>query len=478
LRTILIADDEIAIAQILAELVRREGLTPVIATDGVSAVEAVTRSRPDVVLLDFRMPGMNGMEVLRHVKRLDENLPVVLITAYAEVRGAVEAIHAGAFDYLAKPFNHHDVIHTLWHALRDREVKLQKRPQPGGLRRGEVLRELLGPSSVATRLIADVERVAKSDFSVLILGETGSGKEVIAGAIHQASLRADGPFVAVDSGAIPETLIESELFGHERGAFTGANFQKPGKFEQAHRGTLFLDEISNMPPASQPKLLRVLNDKAVSRLGATKPINVDVRLLAASNEDVRSLASPGVLRRDLYFRLNEYTIAIPPLRERREDIPYFARRFLDLTNAELSKKVGEFTPAALDRMLAYRWPGNVRELRATVRRAVLMAEDRIGEEHLNLGGEGELDARAAAGPPGWPSPDGSMCDALPLREIIKRFSMKIEREVLEATLRRAHGNKAEAARKLQIDYKTIHTKIKEHGIVIHTENNHVQEQQS
>ena len=474
--TVLIADDEIAIAQILAELVRREGLTPVIATDGISALEAVTRSRPDVVLLDFRMPGMNGMEVLRHIKRLDDNLPVVLITAYAEVRGAVDAIHAGAFDYMAKPFNHRDIIRILWHALRDREMRLEKQPH-SGLRRSAMLRELLGPSAIATRLIADVERVAKSDFSVLILGETGSGKEVIASAIHQASLRADGPFVAVDSGAIPETLIESELFGHERGAFTGANFQKPGKFEQANRGTLFLDEISNMPPASQPKLLRVLNDKAVCRLGATKPINVDVRLLAATNEDVRSLTNPGVLRRDLYFRLNEYTIVIPPLRERREDIPYFARRFLDLTNAELSKNVEEFTPAALDRMLAYRWPGNVRELRATVRRAVLMAEDRIGEEHLNLGGGTELDA-GAADPAAWFGGGGQTYDALPLREIIKRFSMKIEREVLELTLRRANGNKAEAARKLQIDYKTIHTKIKEHGIVIHTGGNHVQEQQS
>jgi two-component system nitrogen regulation response regulator GlnG len=468
--TILIADDEIELAQSLAELVRREGLTPVIVTDGLSALQAVTECCPDVILLDFRMPGMNGMEVLRHVKRLDENLPVVLITAYAEVRGAVDAIHSGAFDYLAKPFNHQDVVRTVWRALRDREMRLQKQPQ-GGLRRAATLRELLGPSVVSTRLIADVERVAKSDFSVLILGETGSGKEVIAGAIHQASLRADNPFVAVDAGAIPETLVESELFGHERGAFTGANQQKPGKFEQADHGTLFLDEISNMPLASQSKLLRVLNDKAVYRLGATKPVKVDVRLLAATNEDVGSLTGSGGFRRDLYFRLNEYTIVIPPLRERREDIPYFAKRFLDLTNAELSKKVEGFTPAALDRMLACRWPGNVRELRATVRRAVLVADDRIDEEHLGLGAAAEPDA-----PAGGPDCVDHLYDSLPLREIIKRSSMKIEREVLERTLHNANGNKAEAARKLRIDYKTIHTKIKEYGIVIHIGGKHVQEQ--
>ena len=474
---ILIAEDEIDLAQNLAELVRREGLTPLVTTDGVSALQAVTESRPDLVLLDYRMPGMDGMEVLRHVRRLDENLPVVLITAFADVRGAVNALHAGAFHYLGKPFNHQEVIRTMWRALREREMKLQKLPKhpQGGPRYCANLREMLGPSCVATRLIGDVERVAKSDFSVLILGETGCGKEVIASAIHRASPRADGPFVAVDAGAIPESLMESELFGYERGAFTGANQQKPGKFEQAHHGTIFLDEIANMPLCSQPKLLRALNDKAVYRLGATKPIGVDVRVLAATNEDVRSLTSAGALRRDLYFRLNEFTIVIPPLRERLPDIPYLAKRFLDLTSAELSKRVEEFTPEALDRMLAYRWPGNVRELRAVVRRAVLVAEEKITAKDLELGVETELACRAAASPPNWSGGGDTRGNAMPLREIIKRSSMKLEREVLEHTLRSTNGNKAEAARKLQIDYKTIHLKIKEHGIVVQTGEKNVQE---
>ena len=472
--TILIAEDEIALAENLAELVRREGLTPLVTTNGVSALQAVTESSPDMALLDYRMPGMDGMEVLRRIKRIDESLPVVLITAFADVPGAVDALHAGAFDYLGKPFNHQEVVRTMWRALREREMKLQKQPQDHP-RFCVSLREKLGPSSIATRLIGDVERVAASDFSVLILGETGCGKEVVASAIHQASRRAGGPFVAVDSGAIPETLMESELFGHERGAFTGANHPKPGKFEQAHNGTIFLDEIANMPLSSQPKLLRALSDKAVYRLGANKPVSVDVRVLAATNVAVRSLTGAGALRRDLYFRLNEFTIVIPPLRERLEDIPYLAKRFLDLTNTELSKRVAEFTPAALDKMLAYRWPGNVRQLRTTVRRAVLVAEDRVAADDLELGAETESDCRAAANLPGWSEGSGAWDNSVPLREIIRRSSMKLEREVLEHTLRSTNGNKAEAARKLQIDYKTIHLKIKEHGIAIHTGEKNVQE---
>jgi two-component system nitrogen regulation response regulator GlnG len=321
-------------------------------------------------------------------------------------------------------------------------------------------------------VIADIERVAKSNFSVLIVGETGSGKEVVARAIHQASNRARQPFVPVDCGAIPETLFESELFGHERGAFTGADQKTVGKIEETHTGTLFLDEIPNMPMASQAKLLRVLQEKTLYRVGGVKPIHVDTRMLTASGQDLEALCERGAFRSDLYFRLNEYMISIPPLRKRCEDIPYLAKRFMDIANVELSKFVGGFTPPAVEAMLAYRWPGNVRQLRSVVRRAVLMAEDVISEEHLGLrlktgkvlvdDGLDELSSK-----PGWGRSD------LSLREIVRSNTAHVERTAIADALRASGGNKAKAARLLQVDYKTLHSKVKEYAIQIEGDHAHV-----
>jgi two-component system nitrogen regulation response regulator GlnG len=316
---------------------------------------------------------------------------------------------------------------------------------------------MLGPSEAASKLIEDVGRVAKSNFNVIILGETGSGKEVIAAAIHQASPRSERSFSPVDCGAIPETLIESELFGHERGAFTGASQQKAGRFEAACRGTLFLDEISNMPLPSQAKLLRVLQEKVVYRVGSTRPLPVDVRLLVASNENLQSLAEAGSFRRDLYFRLNEFTVRIPPLRQRKDDIPYLAMHFLDITNAELCKLVKGFSTSAMAALVAYDWPGNVRQLRSVIRRAVLLAEDSVTEQHLELEAQSahETDTGRDAGQPG---------EDLTLRAIVRNTTMRVERDAITRTLERVGGNKAKAARLLSIDYKTIHSKVKEYGI--------------
>ncbi len=246
------------------------------------------------------------------------------------------------------------------------------------------LKELMGPSDIIARLISEVECVADSDFSVVIIGETGSGKEIVARAIHEASPRSSRPFTPVDCGAIPETLLESELFGHEKGAFTGADVKKPGKFEITHGGTLFLDEISNMPLGSQAKLLRVLQEKKVYRVGSTKSIDVDVRLLVASNQDLHDLTESGSFRQDLFYRLNEFAISVPPLRERKEDIPYLAKRFLDTANIELKKSVKGFSESALNVLFNYNWPGNVRQLRSTIRRATLLADDVITEKDLDL----------------------------------------------------------------------------------------------
>jgi two-component system nitrogen regulation response regulator GlnG len=460
---IVIADDDSSMARLLGNVLSREGLTPLLAKDGTEALQLVRAGDPDVMLTDIRMPGMDGMELMRKAKEIDPELPVILITGFAQVQGAVEALRAGAHDYLAKPFEHQQVLRVVLRALNERRLKLELKHLVDHVHHVLSPRETFGPSGAIGKVIADIERVAKSNFSVLIVGETGSGKEVVARAIHQASNRARQPFVPVDCGAVPEALFESELFGHERGAFTGADQKTVGKIEETHTGTLFLDEIPNMPLASQAKLLRVLQEKILYRVGGVKPIHVDTRMLTASGQDLESLCEHGSFRSDLYFRLNEYMISIPPLRKRCEDIPYLAKRFMDIANIELSKFVRGFSPPAVEAMLAYRWPGNVRQLRSVVRRGVLMAEDVITEEHLGLGLKNgkplveEEQAERSAMP-------GRGRSDLSLREIVHSNTVHVERTVIVDALRASGGNKAKAARLLQVDYKTLHSKVKEYGI--------------
>jgi len=473
---ILIAEDDPEMAQLLGCLLHREGLTPLLAKDGIEALQLVRAGDPDVLLADLKMPGMDGMELMRKARDLDPELPVILLTGFAEVRGAVEALRAGAHDYLAKPFEHRQVIRVVLRALNERRLKLQLKHLADHVHQALSPRETFGPSEAVGRVISAIERVANSNFSVLIVGETGSGKEVVARAIHQASGRARHPFIPVDCGAIPEALFESELFGHERGAFTGADRQAIGKIEAAEGGTLFLDEISNMPLASQAKLLRVLQEKTLYRLGGAKPIQVDVRMLTASGHDLERLCDSGSFRPDLYFRLNEYTILVPPLRGRREDISYLAKQFLDIANIELSKSIRGFSPPAVEAMLAYGWPGNVRQLRSAVRRAVLMAEDVVTEEHLGLRPqacelpmENELAAASSVCGRAW--------GELALREIVRSSTIHVERIAITHALRTTGGNKSKAARLLQVDYKTLHSKVKEYGIQIEGEQLHDQETQ-
>jgi DNA-binding NtrC family response regulator len=457
---IMIVDDEEYIRASLTRVMKTEGFKAQVAHNGATALKMIQEELPEVLLVDFKMPGMDGMEVLRRAKELYPDLPVILITAYAEVQGAVDAMRAGAHDYLSKPFDHHEVIRVVHRALAERELKQKLKNLSSQLEDTLSLRKVMGPSDAIGRLISDVNRVAKSDFTVVILGETGSGKELVARAIHHSSHRSEGPFVAIDCGAIPETLLESELFGYEKGAFTGAVVQKPGKFEAAKGGTLLLDEISNMPLSSQVKLLRALQEKKVYRVGGTKPIDVDVRLLVASNQDLGSAIASGAFRSDLFYRLNEFTINIPSLRERKGDIPYLAKRFLETTNIELGKGVKGFSEPATEALLAHDWPGNVRQLRSTIRRAVLLADEMITEMHLDMtkvSGLSQGNTQETEGMP-W---EGSS-----LKEIIRHNTLGIEREVLIKALKYTGGNKAKAARLLQIDYKTIHTKVKQLGISI------------
>ncbi|SMC71143.1 two-component system, NtrC family, nitrogen regulation response regulator GlnG [Desulfocicer vacuolatum DSM 3385] len=457
---ILIVDDEPDICRLLCRLVESEGYTTITAHDGKEALEKIRQYTPDVVLSDLKMPHMNGLEVLNKSKGIDPDLPVILITAFADVHGAVEAMRLGAHDYLSKPFDHNEVVRVLQRACQERRLKNKIKQLSLQLDQRVHLRKLMGHSEQVGDLLMQINRVAKSDFSVIIQGETGSGKELVSTAIYQASNRSHGPFIALDCGAITETLLESELFGHEKGSFTGAMQQKMGKFEAANDGTLFLDEIFNMSMGSQAKLLRALQERRIYRVGGTTPIPVNVRILAATNRDLET-CSPDVFRKDLFFRLNDFIIRIPPLRERPDDIPYLSKRFLDSTNVMLQKNIKGFSSDAMNRLITYQWPGNVRQLKSTVRRAVLMADEEITEKHLDLN---DMPQQEMAGI--MPEQDLPSWEGRPLKEIIKQNTSILEKKILTKILQQVGGNKAKAARRLKIDYKTIHTKLKNYGISI------------
>jgi DNA-binding NtrC family response regulator len=419
------------------------------------------------VLLDVMMPGMDGMEVLRRAKKLNPRLPVMMFTAYGGIDGAVQAIKEGADDYLSKPVDHSELVDKLKRALSNRLPVKPQTEAPDRSRHATIakLHEMMGPSDAISQIIAEISLVAPSNFSVVIQGETGTGKELVAGALHQASLRATAPLIPVDCGAIPETLFESELFGYEKGAFTGAVGEKPGKFELAQGGTLFLDEIRNMPLGSQIKILRAIQEKNFFRIGGRKPVTVDVRLLVATNQELNAAVRSGTFSRDLFYRLSEFTIVIPPLRERKQDIEHLANRFLDATNSELNKQVLGFTEPALQLLLNNNWPGNVRQLRSAVRSAVLRAGDHIKPEHLIL------EDSPAAEQTSPPEIADSALDGTSLKELVRRKTIEVERQALTEALKKTGGNKAKAARLLQIDYTTMHAKLKQYGIKVDTEQN-------
>jgi DNA-binding NtrC family response regulator len=455
----IVVDDEKEICHLLSRLLEQEGCKVQVANNGVDALKLIKSEQPDALFTDFKMPGMDGIELMAKAKELDPDLPVILITAYADVVGAVNAIKKGAHDYLSKPFDHAEIARVLHRALAERKLKRQVKHLSCQLQEKLTLRQSMGPSEEIGRLISDVRRVAESDFTVVIQGETGSGKELVSQAIHNASGRSGGPFVAVDCGAIPETLLESELFGHEKGSFTGAQFQRPGKFEMAKGGTLLLDEISNLPLNSQVALLRVLQEKKAFRVGGHKSFHVDIRLLAASNQPLETAVESGTFRQDLFYRLNEFCIRIPPLRKRQGDIPYLANRFLKIANAELEKEVKGFAESVLDIFIAYKWPGNVRQLRSTVRRAVLLADDIITDKHL------DIDRAPVCKQCSSPKIKKILQGDCSYKDILQQQIVALEREMISQALEHSGGNKAKAARLLRIDYKTIHTKIKHLGIM-------------
>jgi len=452
---ILVVDDEAEIRSLLAAVLQNKGYEVVTAEDGAAALQAVPRERPAVILMDLSMPRMNGMDALTEIKRLDAEVPVIICTAHADFATAVRAMKLGAYDYLTKPFDVELLILTLEraverHRLHSRIEELKRQGQ------GSSLAERMGGSPAIAQVIQQVSQVAESNFTVLVQGETGTGKELVARGIHQQSPRRPAPFVAVDCGAIPETLVESELFGHERGAFTGAQARREGHFQLAKGGTLFLDEIGNVPLATQAKLLRALEQREVNPLGATRAVAVDARIIAATNSELEESVKAGRFRADLYYRLSEFTIALPPLRSRREDIMHLSQRFLDEVSMELRRPVRRIADEAMQVLLHHDWPGNVRELRNVVRKAALLATDVVTPEHIPaLSASAPAPSRAAAEPLG---------EDLSLREVAELAAGQAEREVIRHALESTKGNKSQAARLLRTDYTTLHAKMKRYGI--------------
>lgn len=461
---VLVIDDVRDIRNLLKAILERQGHIPLLAETGREGLSLVKTEAPDAAIVDNLLPDVKGIELIKDLKKVDPDLPIIIITAYGELRTAVEAIKIGAYDYINKPFDTDDLILRVEHALRERAMRRELNDLYTKLEDGAPLREMMGTSDAVKKIVEQVRIVAATDFTVVIIGETGTGKELVARAVHQNSLRRDKPFVPVDCGAIPETLIESELFGYEKGAFTGAERQKKGHFEHAHGGTLFLDEIVNLPLMTQARLLRALQERCIRRVGGNQEIPVDVRFIVAGNKSLEEMVRKGKLRPDLYYRLNEYLIELPALRERSEDIIYLCKRFLDAANSDLGKNVRGFTQEALDKLLAYRWPGNVRELRNVIRRATLLAGDMIGPEHLPLMEAPQPAPQTDEAEDAPQRPIEEFPADFSLKEYMKTQTRKIEEEVIRRALARTGGNKSRAARLLKIDYKTIHSKCKAYGI--------------
>ncbi|MDC7787725.1 acetoacetate metabolism transcriptional regulator AtoC [Rhodoplanes sp. TEM] len=457
---VLIVDDDEAIRRMLAAVLTKEGCAVTEAGDGVEATEAFRRRHADVVLMDIRMPHMNGLDAMKAILEVDRGAAVILMTAFAEVGTAVKAMRDGAFDYVIKPFDIEEIRVLVRRALEIRTM----RADIVSLRRE--LSERYGAEGILTdnprmmELRATVAKVARSNATVLIQGESGTGKELVAAAVHYGSPRATGPFVKVNCAAIPEGLLESEFFGHEKGAFTGAVGRRRGRFEQAEHGTLFLDEIGEISTGLQVKLLRVLQEREFERVGGSSPIKTDVRIVAATNRDLESMVKTGTFRQDLFFRLNVVTLKTIPLRERPEDIRLLAAHFLERFTAQNDVVIRGFDPAAMESMLAYPWPGNVRELANAVERAVVMSTSSvILPEDLPDSLRAERNALAAAGVESLADLDGVEIGR-PLRELVGEF----ETRVIRAALAHNGGNRARTAIALGISRRALLYKLQEYGL--------------
>ncbi|HWR45124.1 sigma 54-interacting transcriptional regulator [Sporomusa sp.] len=453
--TVMVVDDEDSVRKLLSAVLKREGYQVVCAESGEEALSKFKTLQPDLIIMDIRMPNIDGITAFKEMRKLSQNVTVILMTAYAAVETAVEAIKLGAFDYVIKPFDIEEVK-----LLTNRAIQLQKMTEKIYVLNQQLidsyrLDKIITNSPKMQDLCQNIAKIAQSNASVLITGESGTGKELIANTIHYNSKRNSGPFIKINCGALPEGLLDSELFGHEKGAFTGAIMRRPGRFEQADHGTLFLDEIGEISPNLQVKLLRVLQEREFERVGGNTTIKTDIRVLAATNRNLEEMVKQGTFRQDLYYRLNVVSLSAPPLRERREDIELLAGYFLQKFTAENEKDIMGFDPDVLKLLENYNWPGNVRELANVVERAVIMSTgSRIFPEDLpdNLKYSNESDLMSSFG---FEKPEGKT-----LKEMIK----KVECMLIKEALQRNQGNKVKTAKELGMSRRSILYKIQEYEI--------------
>ena len=439
---ILVVDDEEIVRESLSGWLEKDGYSVAAAADGPSALAALEAEPFAVVLLDLKMPGMDGLEVLEHARAARPGALIVLMTAYATVDTAVRAIKTGAYDYLVKPFDPEELSLLIAKIVRQQDVLRENTLLRRALRKDHRFRDLVSKSPAMKKVFDLARTAARSPSTILVLGESGTGKELLARAIHAESPRAAQPFVAMSCAALPETLLESELFGYERGAFTGAQARHRGKFELAHRGTLFLDEIGDVSPKLQADLLRVLESRRFYRLGGSEPLQVDVRIIAATNRDLPALVRAGTFRDDLYYRLNVIALTIPPLRQRREDIPLLVDHFLETLQAETGRAREGLTAEAMDVVMAHDWPGNVRELKNVLERALVVSAGPL----IEVG-------------------DLGLTPGLVLHAPFAGASLEaVEKAHVASVLESCRGNVSQAARVLGIDRVTLYHKIKKYGL--------------
>ncbi|MEP7011153.1 MAG: sigma-54 dependent transcriptional regulator [Acidobacteriota bacterium] len=456
--SILIVDDEEVLQDVLSTLLRREGYATISATTGEEALELIEREEIDLILLDLMLPGLSGREVLRQIRQRDPEQVVVVITAYSSIESAIGAMRDGAFHYIPKPFKNEEVLLTVRKGLEQRRLRHENRSLREQLARRYSFDQILGKSQPMQQVYELIQLASPAKSNILVLGESGTGKELVAKAIHHHSRRADGPFVTVNSGSMPGDLLESNLFGHVKGAFTGAIASKKGLFEVADRGSIFFDEIGNIPLDIQAKLLRVIQEKEFMRVGAIENMRVDVRIIAATNAALTDMVAQEKFREDLYYRLNVITIQLPPLRKRTEDIPLLAQHFLARFATENEKAIREITPQAMELMLDYPWPGNVRELENVIERATVLSSGEWLGVDLLPGNVRRSD------PPTF-SPMVLPANGLPFKEAVSDF----ERQLIVKALQTAGGVQKRAAELLQVKPTTLHEMMKRLNISAETQ---------
>ncbi len=451
---ILLVDDEKPIRRILSVLLTDEGHDVREAASGEEALDCQQSFHPNIVLLDVSLPGIDGLETLRRLLAFDARCDCIMMTAYGTIRSAVEAMRVGAFDYLSKPFDNDELLLVIGRVAKMRALDAQVEALTGELERRYGFSDIVGISPQMQDVFRLVSKVAAVDATVLILGESGTGKELVARAIHRRSRRADKPFVAVNCSAIPQALVEAEFFGHEKGAYTGADLSRPGRFEQANLGTLFLDEVGDLALDAQAKLLRALQEREVTRLGSRRPTPVDVRVVAATNQNLEQAVAAGRFREDLYWRINVVSIRLPALRDRPGDLPLLVDHYLDRFNRELGLAIRSMRQDARGLLVGYDWPGNVRELENTICRAMVLCDgDVLTPRDLPARIRGEQDAGDGA---------ASSLDRMHLADVVGEATSRLEKRLIEARLTMLHGNRTATAESLGISRKTLFNKMRQY----------------